>query len=159
MELTFTGKLTKNEMMSFQFAELFASPVTITFIAIIMVCGVMGPAAICLFGYCSLVKHEYMKDFGGLGISVLGLAFFLICAIFFGTKEADAATTVRLTPTSVSTDTPGVSQVMLPVDKVRFKFRRLGLVCRSGRTPVFILPYRILSQNQIGEIKNMYGLK
>jgi hypothetical protein len=159
MELIFNGKLTKNEMRRFQFGEFFSGPVTIFYIVGLAVVIVAVPTLTCLLGYCSIFKYHFRSDFIGLGISSLGLAFFIACAIFFGSKEAAVATTVRLTPTSVSIDTPGHSQVTVPADKVRLKFHRLGLACRSGRTVLFILPYRVLSKDDATAIKNMYGLK
>jgi hypothetical protein len=160
MELTFTGKLTRNEIRRLQFNEIFRGSVTISFIVGMTAMMIVAPVIFCLIGYCKIVEQRYFtSDFFGLGISCVGLAFFITCAIFFGAKEAEAATTVRLTPTSVSIDTPGVSQLTLPVEKIRFKFHRMGFIGRSGRTLVFALPYRVLPKNEIIAIKNMYGLK
>ncbi len=91
-------------------------------------------------------------------LSALWVAFrlILIFRIYAAARAQTEDSELRCNAESVTLVYPNGIITTAPMSSLRFRKRKLGIIAYIGRVPVFLLPYRILSEQDLVSLDKMF---
>lgn len=154
--MIFRGRLTKAEAKFLLLERHSRTTMRVHTAAFIGVAAVICVVTFANNGFNARAVEIFAKACAILSALWVAFRFILIFRIYAGARAQTEDSELRCSAESLTLVYPNGIITTAPMSSLSFRKRKLGVIAYMGRVPVFLLPYRIISEQELVSLDTLF---